>query len=264
MFVIAKQQKAAAGMTLIELIIVVALLAGVMVYALPNIMLNKEAEIQTKLSRLREDIQSAFDMAVLSGKNYRLVFSLDTQEYWLEVGSEEGMINLDPLRLGRDLTDAEEKKEVERFEIEFKDKYESLADEAVKDPETDKEIKPTSPVIQAKNLLSPKEWKPVENLEWSIRNLGSALVFKDIQAEHHTQRQSADSMNVESPRAIVYVYPRGYIERAVIRVAYSSDEENTEEQLPYLLVIEPHTGSTRMLVAGDEYDLNKAAQDEAE
>ena len=56
------------GFTLLEIIIVVALIAGVYTFALPQFRIFSGLEVSSTLNRLAVDIRSAWDVAVLTGK----------------------------------------------------------------------------------------------------------------------------------------------------------------------------------------------------
>ena len=95
------------GFTLLEILLVIALIA-VMYSAGAPLLSNLTAEIETRFGTLSSDIRSAYDLSVLSGKPYRMVFDFDKGEYWLEETDQRNFF-LGDRKLDRDLTEREEK-----------------------------------------------------------------------------------------------------------------------------------------------------------
>ena len=229
-----------AGITLIEIILVISLMAFMLVVMAPNITLSEANEVSSKLGKLSSDFRSAYDSAVLSGKTHRLGFDLGQGTYWLETTDADN-VKLGASILDRELTPDEEKDKAERFEQEF-ERFVDLADKTFPDPDTGKDITPESPVLQAKEALKGPEWKRVESGEWGERQLGDILMFRDIQAYHHTSKISlADARD----KAIAYIYffPEGYIEPAFLHIGYKGKDGNFNEQKsPYTVIINSYEG----------------------
>jgi general secretion pathway protein H len=243
------------GMTLIEIVVVVGLIALVYAVAAPDLLLNDQAERQAKISRISEDVRSAYDTAVLSGRAHRLVFDLTTSDYWLESTEAEHFF-LGNQELDRDLTEEEENQENLEFDEKFVE-YEQLAGSEITDPEDDQVIRPTSPLLRAKDRLKRPVWAVVESGEWSRRSLSPELKIISMQAEHHRGRQSLESTG-EGGRAMIYFFPQGYVEKAVI---YVNDPEATEsDRPPYTIVTEPYEGVAELLDEYQEIDVSRDAQ----
>jgi len=236
-----RSPKGEGGFSLIEVVIVVALIAFVYAVAIPQFNLKSGQEVATKLNMLAGDVRSASDLAVLTGGTYRLVFYLNSGEYVLEQ-ADRSDVYLGSDKIDRDPSEQEEKDAAQAFDQKFAD-YVQLAGEAVADPKGDKQIPPTSPVVSAKDKLKPVVWTPVENLEWAKRTIGPNLMFKDIQAEHHGNKQELSELGPEG-RAMVYIFPNGYVERAVLHISYKKDEMTPDDsQEPYTLTTNPYEGT---------------------
>jgi len=235
-----KRKSSIAGITLIEVILVISLMAFMLVVMAPNITLSEANEVSSKLGKLSSDFRSAYDSAVLSGKTHRLGFDLGQGTYWLEM-TDSNQVKLGASILDRELTPEEEQEKSERFDQEF-ERFVDLADRAFPDPETGKDIVPESPVLQAKAALKGPKWKLVESGEWGERQLGDILMFRDIQAFHHVSKISlADARD----KAIAYIYffPSGYIEPAFLHLAYKGkDGAVNEQKSPYTIVINSYEG----------------------
>ncbi len=243
------------GFTLIEIILVLAIIVFVYSVAIPQFNLKTGSEAATKIGRLQGDIRNAYDLAVLSGKSYRLVFMLLSGDYWIEEANRRDVYIGDE-KMGRDPTAAEEQEQLDIFEEKFKD-YEALAGETFVDPVTDEPILPTSPVIEAKDSLKPVQWSRVTDIEWKDRTLGPFLIIQDVQAEHHGEKQTFEELGVEA-RAFIYVFSYGYVEKAVIHVAYRWGDTGIDtDKAPYTIVTEPFSGTAEMLPGYEEVDVKK-------
>ncbi len=228
------------GFSLIEVIIVVALIAFVYTVAIPQFSMRSGAETANKLNQLASDIRSAFDQAVLTRKPYRIVFELTSGDYWLEEASSENFY-LGSEKADRDLTESEEKEADIAFDTKMQE-YQDLAGAAVNDPENDKEIPPTSPILMAKNALKRPKWTPLENMEWGRRSLAPTLIIQDMQAEHHGGKQTMADLGPEG-RAMIYFFPSGYVQKTVLHLAYrKGDTEIDDSQQPYTMTTVPNEG----------------------
>lgn len=234
-------------------------MAGAFAFMIPNFSTRSVTEGQTKLIRLGSDVRAAFDMAVLTGKPYRLVFEMYSGLYWLEECDHADFFFGDQ-KLGHDPTEEEEKEQSAAFDEEFKE-YESAAGDAFKDPSGDKELHPSSPLIQAKEKLRPPKWTRVNNLEWQPRPLGPVLIIKEMQAEHHATKQTLNELG-EKARGMIYFMPGGYAERSVIYLAYrKGDADIDETKTPYTIKVDSYSGTIEMVSGTEEVDVNK--KDEA-
>lgn len=255
--------RAEKGFTLLEIIIVIALIAGMYSIAMPRFGIRSGAEISSKLGQLSIDIRSAYDMAVLTGKTYRLVFNLVSGDYMLQVADREQVFlgkdsgtGIGSGGIGRDPTEEEEREAQEEFTKRFEE-YEVLAGESFRNPDDeDNDIKATSPVVEAKSILKPVVWTSVVNQEWQARSLGPPMIIRDIQAEHHGQRQTADE-DGEKTRAMIYFFPSGYVEKAVLHIYMrKGDAEIDETEPPYTVITDPYAGMATIKAGLEEVDVH--------
>lgn len=254
---LAQWQRALAGdkgFSLIEVIIVVALIGFVYTVALPQFGMRSQTEVANKLNQLASDVRGAYDMAVLSKKTYRLVFMMASGDYWLEE-ADRSDVTLGNEKIGRDPTEEEDKEADAHFDEKMKE-YETLAGQTVVDQEKEKEIKPTSPVLSARTKLSKPKWTRVETLEWTARTLGPNMMIKEMQAEHHGQKQDFQELG-EKARAMVYIFPQGYIERAVIHIYFKKSELVPDEDQPsYTILTQPYQGTADVLDQYQDIDVH--------
>ncbi len=247
------KNKGSSGFTLIEIIIVISIVAVAYAVAMPQFNLVTGTSVAEKLGTLSGDIRSAYDMAVLRGKPHRLVFVLATGQYWLEQ-ADRREVYIGSEKLLNDPTDDDLKLELEEFEEQFEEYIDQAGAES-KDPETGEEIKPTSPVVVAKDRLKPPKWSRVENLEWKSRTIGPDLIFKAFQAEHHEQPQTFEVLGVEA-RAFLYFFPTGYVEKAFMHIGYTSgDMKIDDNKKGYTLQTKPYEGVADVSTGYEEVDL---------
>lgn len=248
------------GFSLIEVLIVVALIAFVYGVALPQLNLRSGAEIATNVNRLAGDIRSAYDMSVLSGKTYRMVFMLGTGDYWLEEADRD-QVYLGEDRLDRDLNEQEEKDLAQDVDSKFQE-YTELAGRTIIDPDGDQEVAPESPILAARSRLGRPVWSKVDNMEWNARSLGPNLGIKSMQAEHHGLKQELAEQGPES-RAMLYFFPNGYVERAFIQIAYKKDDFVIDESKEgYTLITEPFEGTATIKDGWLEIDVREKSNDQ--
>jgi prepilin-type N-terminal cleavage/methylation domain-containing protein len=258
--VLASLGESRAGFSLIEVIIVVALIAFVYTVAIPQFNIKSGTEVATKLNGLLSDFRSASDMAILSGQTYRLVFNLNSGDYELQV-ADRSDVYLGEDKVDRDPAEAEDKDAQAAFDQKFAE-YIDLAGQAVADPKADKEIPPTSPVVSAKTRLKPVVWTPVENLEWSKRTIGPHLMFKDIWADHHGRKQELADLGPDG-RAMIYIFPNGVIEKAVLHISYKKDEMTPDDsQEPYTVTTNPYEGTADSQTGYVDVDVHEDTADQ--
>ena len=240
------------GFTLLEIIIVVALIAGVYTFALPQFRIFSGLEVSSTLNRLAVDIRSAWDIAVLTGKVHRLVFQVGGGDYWLEVADRNDVF-LSVEGLDRDLSKEEEQEAQLAFEESFKT-YEDMMASPTFDPEAEKEIIAITPLIANKKRLQSAKWTMVKNLEWQKRTLSPLLAVQAMQTEHHTRKQHNED-NEDNMQAFLYFFPDGYVEAAVIQIAVMQDESTVDRSTPpYTVRTNPYEGTAEVISGKEEFD----------
>lgn len=255
----ARKGWASAGFTIIEVLLVIALMGVIMLMALPNFNVVPGTEAAQKMGNLVGDISAAYDMAVLHKKYYRLAFEFKTGDYWLETTDRERFY-LGDAQLDRDPSPDEIKEQEAEFEEKF-ERYVELAGKDVEDSENEKVIKATSPVLAARSKLKPVVWKAVEDAEWSRRSLGPTFVIRGARMEHHTRLQTLEELG-ENGYAYLYFFPSGYVERAVIYVAPADLEDRAKlDEQTYTIVTAPYEGMAEVSTGFKEVDVTKDAKE---
>ncbi len=239
------------GMTLIELLIVISLMAGIFAVALPQFNLKTGTEAAVLLSRLQQDIRTAFEQSVLQGETYRLVFTMDTGEYKLEVADRRLTFVPYDEKEPNDLSDEQEKDRRDVFEQQFKELKE-IAGEAIPVPDTDKKVAIVTPVLKAHDRLRPVKWKVMDDLEWRNRSLGPNYLLWEMQADHHPIKQILPE-RAEGARVMLYIFPNGRMEKAYLKiVAKKANREQDETIMPYIIKVDPYSGTSDLISTDEE------------
>lgn len=255
-----KPHRLSDGVTMIELMVVIGLIAFIYSIAVPQFSMRTGTEAATKVTRLTDDIRSAFDMAVLNNKTYRIVFTLATGKYLLEEAS--GNVWIGDSKTGRDPTEEEEKNLQVEFDAKTKE-MESQAGDKIKDADgKDIDGSNSSPMLTHRSAAAPVKWTKVENLEWTDRSLGDFLLISEMQTEHHPEKQIMAELGAQG-RAFLYFLPQGYVEKAYIRVAFKTDDMVVDEdKKPYTVVTKPFTGTADVNTGIVEIDVKNLTEDE--
>lgn len=250
------QTKGQRAFTLLEIIIVISLIAVTYTIAAPNMGLNIDSEVANTLGRLNADVRTAFDLAILNRRNYRLVFQLQTGNYWLE-DTETQTVYLGNAKSESDPSKREEAEKKQQFETSFA-KYEELVGDVVSDPDGDEKVARPSMVLRAKSALRKPKWTKVETPEWlTPRSLGPHLIIKDMQAEHHSVPTTAENLGPEA-FAFIHFLPAGYVERAYLHLYYRLGNDGFNlDKTPYTVITHPHRGESEINNGIEEVDLQK-------
>jgi len=244
------------GMTLIEIMIVMAIIAVTLVVVAPQLSVQTGTDAATKLSRLQADIKAAYDLALLNRQTFRFVFEFESGDYHLEIADRSNVILSDE-KLNCDPSQEQEKDALGAFEQQFKE-FKEIAGEGVHHPDGDKKIPETSPVLKAEDKLAPPKWEPISDMELGgTRSLGPNLFIYEMQAEHHANKQMVAELP-EKARGFLYVFPDGRVENGYLKIAYKKGEKEIDEtQVPYVLKIDSFTGTTTLISGNDEVQLDE-------
>ena len=92
---IIKRQNHPAGMTLIEIMIVIAMIAGIMAMATFVMFPGDDAKVREQASRLAGTIKFIYNEAAIKNKYYRLAYNLDENTYRVESSSEPFYVSIE-------------------------------------------------------------------------------------------------------------------------------------------------------------------------
>ena len=81
------------GMSLMEVMVAMALIAGVMALSMPYVSSMMGVQVREESRHLAQTTRYLFDRAAITGNTYRVAFNLDRHAYWVELNdSEEGVL----------------------------------------------------------------------------------------------------------------------------------------------------------------------------
>ena len=236
------------GLTLFEVILVVALLAGTMIYALPT--LTSGNDHSATLSSIQTEVKSTFDSAVLTGLPHRLVFDLKKKRVYGErlAYSSAAMI------LRRDDNQEKEAERREEYEASFEE-YRELARDEVSDLAQNRTLPASSPVLLAYKALLGPPWQSLQDFDHQIITLGHSLTLTRYQTERHEAEQNV--LTEEEPPSIsLYFFPQGYVEQAYFVFRELGDDGSLLEDLPpYILTIKSYEGVAELSARIEDAEL---------
>lgn len=192
-FVTTKQptkSRNASGFTLVEIMIVLAIIAGVVAFGLNFLGGTSTSNMKDAGLRLYKIINYVYNQASLTGSYYRIVFDLDKQKYFVEYSDT-------PFYVIR----ADD--EVEQIRIKNEEDLKT-------DDGEEEEVESTA--------AAAGNFSEVDDDMLEIFELPENIKFADVQIFH--QAESATS-----GRGYLYFFPKGYTEFAVIHIS-DIDEEN--------------------------------------
>lgn len=88
--------KPQAGMTLIEILIVVALIAVFTTFALPRLRSNLNLNLKKQARLLSGTVQFLYNQAAVKNQVYRLRYDLDNHKYWIESSTDKILFKTEP------------------------------------------------------------------------------------------------------------------------------------------------------------------------
>lgn len=199
-------------MTLLEVIIVIALLAGLMSYAVPS--LFREDDHSFFFRQLQMEIKSAFDTSVLTSTPHRLVIDITGRSVHLETIATPLSQKVPTSYASVSPLSQEDRKAMEgRVERWLED-----GPKEVKDFEKDRVIPASSPLIKAKDKLVGVAWEKVEGFGHEPFRWSKDLYLSIFYVEHMVEQISLEEGRGGRDNQPIYIhfFPHGYVEKATL------------------------------------------------
>lgn len=190
-------------MTLIEIMVTLAIVGLIMGVTISQIGGSFDSKAMQATDELSATIRYLYNKAASEGLTMRVVFDFEKQSYWVEATADRFLLE------SGDERDKKEKK----TEAKPKEKSDDAAEVAVQKAEA------------AFGAVDSHLLKPYQ--------LPGGVFFKDIFTEH-------DSGPVSSGTAYIYIFPSGFVERAIVNFRNEDDSEKRAVE------INPMTGDSRV------------------
>jgi prepilin-type N-terminal cleavage/methylation domain-containing protein len=201
-----------AGLTLIELVIVVSLLGLMVAITVPSVSNITGFNLKAAASQVGGTIRYTYDLAARKNSTFRIVFDLDEQAYWVESASDKFLLKSD-------------KTDVRDGELEVEDEEEE---------ERSRRFVSRS-FIEGGEMWHPKSRTTFSSFAGKLTEkmkLPNEVVFQDVWVAHQSDR-------VTIGQAYLYCFPTGMTEQAVIHMG-DGDED------VYTLQVEGLLGSVKI------------------
>jgi general secretion pathway protein H len=232
-----RRSPSARGFTLIEVMIVMAIVALITVVSVTGLRSLVKSDLRSTATRMAGSIRYLFDRASTTGRVHRLVLDFDNGKYWAEVSDDQFIMGA-----GKE-TEENRKKEAEKIAKEEEVKREAAEKEAFFGGSQIPSRYMPKPFI-------PKRAKFEGFRETAVKpfTLKSGVVLADI----YTPRLVKP---LAEGKGYVYFFPMGMTEAAVIHL---SDGKDTF----YTLVVHPLTGRVSVKNSYVEADTRDQLDDE--
>lgn len=205
------------GFTLVEMLIVLALIAGMMAFGV-SVIGSSTNDMRDTSRNIVRIIKYIYNLAAVSSDYYRLVIDLDEQKYFVQISPEPFFV-------------IKEGDEIEAMRIKNEMKNNKDNDVTADEDEVQK---------QQANEVGAFVESEDELLE--IFEVPKAIKIKSVFVLHQLEA-------VEEGKAYVYFFPKGLTEFAVIQIGDSTDDENV-----MTLIINPLTGRTEVREEEVDYE----------
>lgn len=182
------QARSPRGMTLLELIVVMAILVAVIGVSIAGVSRLKSVRLRSETNRMAAAIRHTYNRAAAHGLYMRMVFDLDDESYWVEAADRPVFISKRKREEGEEL-------------------HEKLPDPVPADEEEDPEI-----ARARKRRAKYQEDGVIERIKF------------DNGIEIDGVLTSGQEDVFQSGRAYVHFFPQGFVEPALI---YTTDGEGT-------------------------------------
>jgi prepilin-type N-terminal cleavage/methylation domain-containing protein len=209
------------GFTLLEIILVMAIMGSIASVILPNIGLTVGSRMSMSIREIAGTLRSTYDNSVLSGRVNRVVFSLKSGEYWVEAAP--------PNFSGRPSVQNVEKSAGELRQDDYKARLIEDLEKLFADVRkagggnSERSYSVRSILAVQRNVLKEKKWEEVEDAILTRRRLPSGLVFWSIATEGMPRALTQADLR-EGELAYVYFFPWGEAIRAQIQIATQAEE----------------------------------------
>lgn len=258
-----KTKSHSAGFTLIEIIVVIAIIGAVAMVIVPNLRFSVDSQIQSSLRQLLSQIRAAYDDSIFLHRTHRLVFNVKTGVYWVET-PPVGFEGRPPAMLGHNEESVLKKDAKKRL-------FESFADIIKTDARRESTLSSygnpiyytvrSIPVVQ-RQVLTPPDWTEVNDAVIYKQAFASSVVCARF-ATNLTEKPVEFTDTVKNPNddpknfAFIYFLPDGSTSAASLQISLLNENGMVADDAPkYTLNLDTLTGQSRLIVGFDDANFN--------
>lgn len=251
-----RRRPASAGFTLIEVLVVLALLALMVGTAVRGMRSLNRSDIKNASAHLAGAMRYMFDRASTTGKVHRLVFDFEQGKYWAEVSDERYLLPRDK--------ETEETRALEwerlQKEAEARQKGETVGQNGGDGRDRGSGLgfgfgSSTNSYDIEKYLPKPFERKPPRFKPFK-ESAVRPVVLKNARLNSLFTPRLSEPMS--AGHGYVYFFPLGFAEAAIVHL---TDEA---QEVTYSLVVHPLTGRVRIYNRYIDPPLDKQVDDAGE
>jgi prepilin-type N-terminal cleavage/methylation domain-containing protein len=214
-----RARSTATGMTLIEVLVVMTLIALVVGSASVGFRSLAKSDMRTSASKLSGTIRYLFDRASTTGKIHRLVLDMDKGKYWAEVSDDRFI-----MASGRE-TEESRRREAEKLAKEAEDATKRAEEKIGLDE------------MQAR--YQPEEFRPKRARFGAFKEMAIKTVeLKGVVIRDVFTPRLAEPLT--TGQGYIYFFPLGMTEAAIVHLCDKEKETN------YSLVVHPLTGRVQI------------------
>jgi prepilin-type N-terminal cleavage/methylation domain-containing protein len=233
------------GFTLLEVLVVLGIIAGISAIILPNLGLNPGSQMSLALRDLTNSVRATYDNAVLTGRVHRLVLNFEKSEYWAEA-APLGYEGRPPQAHAEGFSASQTFKEDARKRL-LEELDKSTQDPRKPQDKEDKAYSQRSFLIAQRSVLNPVSWSEINDAVLYKRTLPGSVVFAAAATEGMTEKVTYEKAE-EKEFAFVYFFPQGEVQQAVIQLALQLGKKEIQPDGPkFTLILDPLTGHSQIL-----------------
>ncbi len=245
------------GFTLIEIILVLALIGAIAGVVIPNLTLTVDSQMSSALRNLTGQVRSAYDDAIFTGRLHRMVFDMKTGEYWVEQ-APLGFEGRPPLIEAASETDSALKRDKRNELIKSLDDKAKNAANRQMPTSTTTDTKYYSlrsiPVVQRKTLR-PIEWREINDAVTYRQKLPGKVIFAQITSMISYKTYNYVDIFSNSDKSIkvyayIYFLPNGTATPTSLKLATRQTRNEgaiDDEGLKYTINLNTLTGESHLL-----------------
>lgn len=251
---ILNHRKSQNGFTLLEIIIVLAIIGAIAGVIVPNLHLTFDNQMSTSLKSVTTTIRETYTEALFSKRMHRMVFDLRSSEYWVEQAPAD-FKGRPPLEKENDLQYRIEEDALKTFltRMEEKAKNDSKRQMQSSTSENPSYYSLRSiPEVQ-KDVLIPITWSEVETSTITRSKLTGDVIFAHFFSglntdAMHYQNVLRDSDKEKKHFAYIYFLPDGTTTATSIQFAVKTADGDIDENGPkFTLYLNTLTGQSSLL-----------------